>query len=40
MRLYDLSNNIHKYKLNELVRATLTKKFKPYFKFKNMIFKL
>ena len=40
LKLYNLSNNIDKYKLKNLIRATLTKKYKPYFKIQNMLFKL
>tara|TARA_B110000503_G_C7167009_1_gene422419 strand:+ start:96 stop:782 length:687 start_codon:yes stop_codon:yes gene_type:complete len=40
MKLYNLANYIKRYEVTDLFRATLTKKFKPYFKFKNMIFKL
>ena len=40
IKLYNLTNYLKKYKLTDLLRATLTKKFKPYFKFENMIFKL
>ena len=29
-----------KYDLNDLLRATLTKKYNPYFKIQNMLFKL
>ncbi len=40
LKLYNLSNNINKYKSKNLIRATLTKKYKPYFKIQNMLFKL
>ena len=40
VKLYNLTNNIKKYEISDLIKATLTKKFKPYFKFKNMIFKI
>jgi methionyl-tRNA formyltransferase len=40
MKLYNLANYTKKYEVSDLLRATLTEKFKPYFKFKNMIFKL
>ena len=37
-KLYNLSNNIKKYDLDLLLRSTMTKKFKPYFK--NKIYNL
>ena len=37
-KLYNLSNNIKKYNLDLLLRSTMTKKFKPYFK--NKIYNL
>ncbi len=40
LKLYNLSNNINKYKTKNLIRATLTKEYKPYFKIQNMLFKL
>ncbi len=40
LKLYNLSNNIDRYKSKNLIRATLTKKYKPYFKIQNMLFKL
>jgi methionyl-tRNA formyltransferase len=40
INLYNLSNNVNKYKLENLIRATITKKYKPYFKVQNMLFKL
>ena len=40
LKLYNLSNNIDKYKSKNLIRATLTKKHKPYFKIQDMLFKL
>ena len=40
LKLYNLSNNINKYKSKNLIRATLTKEYKPYFKIQNMLFKL
>ena len=39
-KLYNLINYVKRYEFSDLLRATLTKKFKPYFKFENMIFKL
>ena len=40
LKLYNLKNNMKKYDLNDLLRATLTKKYNPYFKIQNMLFKL
>jgi len=40
LKLYNLTNNFKKHDLNDLLRATLTKKYNPYFKIQNMLFKL